>query len=193
MGWKPRCTEELTISPDENVLELDDVAFDPSWNCNDLTYPAAPRRVGLRVHHDVDRGRQPSARRTACPTFSPASSGRVHSLVTASRAELAWSEHMPGKPLFSAISRSRHSASRTSPTMMRDGRMRSASLTSRRSRISPVPSRLGWRRLHRDDVGQREAELEDLLDGDDPLLGRDGGGQAVQHRRLARLRAARRR
>jgi hypothetical protein len=29
--------------------------------------------------------------------------------------------------------------------MMREGRMRSASLTSRRSGTSPVPSRLGWR------------------------------------------------
>ena len=31
-------------------------------------------------------------------TFSPASSGRVHIFVTASRAELAWIVHMPGSP-----------------------------------------------------------------------------------------------
>ena len=53
--------------------------------------------------------------------------------------------HMPGRPEFSAISRSRLSSCRTSPTTMRDGRIRSASLTSRRSLISPVPSRLGCR------------------------------------------------
>ncbi len=81
----------------------------------------------------------------ACPTFSPASSGRVHILVTASRAELAWIVHIPGSPEFSAISRSRLSSCRTSPTTMRDGRIRSASFTRRRSLISPVPSRLGWR------------------------------------------------
>ena len=69
----------------------------------------------------------------------------MHILVTASRALLAWMVHMPGTPLFSAMSRSRLSSWRTSPTMMRDGRIRSASLTSRRSGISPVPSRLGWR------------------------------------------------
>ena len=43
------------------------------------------------------------------------------------------------------MSRSRLSACRTSPTMIRDGRIRSASLTRRRSGISPVPSRLGCR------------------------------------------------
>ena len=77
--------------------------------------------------------------------FSPASSGSVHILTTASRAQLACSVHMPGSPEFSAISRSRHSSCRTSPTTIREGRIRSASLTRRRSGISPVPSRLGWR------------------------------------------------
>ena len=77
--------------------------------------------------------------------FSPASSGRVQSLTMASRAELAWIEHMPGRPLLRAMSRSRHSSWRTSPTTSRDGRIRSASLTSRRSAISPVPSRLACR------------------------------------------------
>ncbi len=79
------------------------------------------------------------------PTFSPASSGRVHILVTASRAELAWIVHMPGSPELSAMSRSRLSAWRTSPTMIRDGRIRRASLTKRRSGTSPRPSRLDWR------------------------------------------------
>jgi hypothetical protein len=36
----------------------------------------------------------------ACPTFSPASRGRVQSLLTASRAEFACREHMPGKPII---------------------------------------------------------------------------------------------
>ena len=77
--------------------------------------------------------------------FRPASSGSVHSLARASCAVFAWIEHIPGMPLFSAISRSSDSASRTSPTTSRSGRIRSASLTSRRREISPVPSRLGWR------------------------------------------------
>ncbi len=53
--------------------------------------------------------------------------------------------HMPGSPLFRAMRRSRHSSCRTSPTMIRSGRIRSASLTSRRSLTSPVPSRFGCR------------------------------------------------
>ncbi len=75
----------------------------------------------------------------------PASSGRVHSLVSASRALFACSEHIPGIPELSAMSRSSDSASRTSPTTSRSGRIRSASLMSRRSVTSPVPSRLGCR------------------------------------------------
>ncbi len=65
----------------------------------------------------------------------------MHILVSASRAEFAWIVHMPGKPLFKASRRSRHSSPRTSPTMIRDGRIRSDSLTRSRSRTSPVPSR----------------------------------------------------
>lgn len=41
------------------------------------------------------------------------------------------------------MSKSRHSSCRTSPTMTRLGRIRSDSLTSRRNRISPRPSRFG--------------------------------------------------
>ena len=81
----------------------------------------------------------------ALETFSPASSGNVQILMTASRAELAWIVHMAGSPEFVAISRSRASASRTSPMMRRSGRMRRASLTRRRRLISPTPSRLGGR------------------------------------------------
>ena len=88
------------------------------------------------------------------------------------------------------MSRSRLSAWRTSPTMIRDGRIRSASLTSRRSGISPVPSRRGCRHCIDGDVAVRDAQLEDLLARDDPLPRGDGRGQAVEQRRLAGLRAA---
>ena len=78
-------------------------------------------------------------------TFSPARSGRVQILMTASRAELAWSVDMAGRPEFAAMSMSRASASRTSPMMRRSGRMRRASLTRRRRVISPTPSRFAGR------------------------------------------------
>ena len=81
----------------------------------------------------------------ALEMFSPASNGSVQIFVTASWAEFAWTVHIPGSPEFKAISMSRLSASRTSPTTSRSGRMRRASLTSRRSGISPSPSRFGCR------------------------------------------------
>jgi len=79
------------------------------------------------------------------PTFSPASSGRVHIFTIASRALLAWMLAMPGSPLLRARSRSRLSACRTSPTTMREGLIRNASLTRRRKGTSPVPSSEGCR------------------------------------------------
>lgn len=75
--------------------------------------------------------------------FSPASSGRVHILVTASRAELAWIVHIPGNPELSAISRSRHSCCRTSPTMIREGGMETSS--GEVSRASSIGARAAWR------------------------------------------------
>src|SRR6266702_6414397 len=80
-----------------------------------------------------------------CEMFWPANNGSVVSLSSASRAELACSEVIPAMPLFKAISRSSASSCRTSPTISRFGRIRSASLTSQRCRISPWPSRLGCR------------------------------------------------
>ena len=90
-------------------------------------------------------------------TFSPANSGRVHILTRACRAELAWMLAMPGNPALSASNRSRHSAARTSPTMMRDGRIRSDSLTRWRSTISPVPSRPACRSAALPSRGARTA------------------------------------
>ncbi|CAN5546176.1 hypothetical protein BH18ACT8_BH18ACT8_08200 [soil metagenome] len=65
----------------------------------------------------------------------------MHIFTNASRAELACRLAIPGSPALSASSRSRHSSARTSPTMIRDGRIRNDCFTSSRSRISPVPSR----------------------------------------------------
>ena len=72
--------------------------------------------------------------------LSPASNGSVQHFTSASRALLAWIVHIPGSPALRASSRSRHSSARTSPTIIRDGRMRRLSFTRSRSRTSPVPS-----------------------------------------------------
>lgn len=69
----------------------------------------------------------------------------MHIFTSASRALLAWMVHIPGSPALRASSRSRHSSARTSPTMIRLGRIRRLSLTRSRSRISPVPSSPHWR------------------------------------------------
>ncbi len=133
----------------------------PPASANSVVASGAPSTTRPVVATISTTRRRPPRSSSACATTSiadatvgttnpesmlrPASSGRVDSFASASRAWLAWIEHMPGSPEFSAISRSSDSASRTSPTTRRSGRIRRASLISRRRVISPVPSRLGWR------------------------------------------------
>ena len=72
----------------------------------------------------------------------------------ASRGELAWSVPIdPSWPVFIACSRSKASGPRTSPTMIRSGRIRRQFLTRSRMVISPSPSRLGGRVSRRTTCG----------------------------------------
>ena len=65
---------------------------------------------------------------------------------SASRGVLAWTVVIdPSWPVFIAWSMSNASPARTSPTMIRSGRMRSAFLTRSRWVISPLPSMLAGR------------------------------------------------
>ena len=145
--------------------------------------------------------REPSTRRVICTSRSNAleicsriaRSGRstpavrtsVSSLDSASRGEFAWivvSE--PSWPVFMAWSMSSVSAPRTSPTMIRSGRMRREFRTSSRMRISPWPSMFGGPRLERDHVLLLELELGGVLDRDDSLVAGDERRDRVQRRRL---------
>ena len=106
--------------------------------------------------------RRPSSSRAICSTTLIAEaiwarSARIGKLMpvidtmvsmrpSASRGEFAWivvSE--PSWPVFIACSMSSASAPRTSPTMMRSGRMRSALRTRSRCVTSPLPSMFGGR------------------------------------------------
>ncbi len=93
----------------------------------------------------------------------------------------------------------RHSSCHTSPTMIRESRIRSASLTNRRSGISPAPSRLGWRVCIATTSGSgtrrpipqgRAAPFRRPAAAG--TLGRGRGGYSRQRRRLDRHSAHRR-
>ena len=74
--------------------------------------------------------------------------------VSASRVVLAWMVDIePSWPVFIACSMSNASPPRTSPMMMRSGRMRSALRTRSRWVISPRPSRLAGRVSRRTTCG----------------------------------------
>ena len=90
--------------------------------------------------------------------------------LSASRGELAWTVvSEPSWPVFMAWSMSSASAPRTSPTMMRSGRMRSALRT--RSRWVDLALAFDVRRprLEADDVRLLQLQLRRVLDRDDAL------------------------
>ena len=65
---------------------------------------------------------------------------------SASRGVLAWTVvRLPSWPVFIACSMSSASSLRTSPTMMRSGRIRRALTTSSRARTAPLPSMFAGR------------------------------------------------
>ncbi len=75
----------------------------------------------------------------------------------------------PSWPVFIAWSMSSTSSLRTSPTMIRSGRMRRQLRTRSRATICPLPLDVGRPGLQADDVPLLELELGGVLDGDDPL------------------------
>ena len=151
--------------------------------------------------------RRPSVRRATCSTtesaelicwrlafggrFMPAMPIMFSSRVSASRGALAWIVVIdPSWPVFIACSMSTASAPRTSPRMMRSGRIRSALRTSARWVTSPLPSMLGGRVSRRTTCGccswSSAASSMVMI----ALLRRDVAGQDVEQRRLAAARAA---
>ena len=93
---------------------------------------------------------------------------------SASRGELAWIVDIePSCPVFIACSMSKASGPRTSPTMMRSGRMRSALRTSSRCGDMADAFDIGGARLHLHDMRLLQPQFDGVFDRDDALVGID--------------------
>ena len=125
-----------------------------------------------------------SWRSRPCPPSAPAGQSRRAAL-------LAWMVVIdPSWPVVIACSMSKASSPRTSPTMMRSGRMRSAFLTSSRWRISPRPSILGGRVSRRPTCGCCSCSSAASSMVIRRSLSRDVAGQRIQECGLAAAGAA---
>jgi hypothetical protein len=101
----------------------------------------------------------------------PAISTIVSSRASASRGALAWTVvSEPSWPVFIAWSMSSASAPRTSPMMIRSGRMRRALRTRSRMVTCPFPSVFAGRASETDHVLLVQLQLDGILDGDDPVF-----------------------
>ena len=130
-----------------------------------------------------DAPRTESPRRSSRPASPAATARRTALLACTVASEPSW-------PVFMACSMSRASPPRTSPTMIRSGRIRSELRTRSRMVIAPLPSDVRRSGLQPDHVLLAERQLGGVLDRDDPLPRRDELRQRVQQRGLARGGAA---
>src|ERR1700720_1940885 len=94
----------------------------------------------------------------------------------------------PSWPVFMACNRSKASGPRTSPTMIRSGRMRRQLRTRSRMVIWPSPSR--WPRFQPHHMRLLQLQFGGVLAGDDALIVVDVAGQAVEQRRFTGTGAA---
>ena len=98
------------------------------------------------MHDHVDRAGNLTANGPGIGRLTLAIRIMLSTRASASRAELEWIVDMePLCPVFIACIMSKASGPRTSPTMIRSGRMRSALRTRSRWAICPWPSMLGGR------------------------------------------------
>ena len=108
-----------------------------------------------------------------------------------SRGELACSVPIePSWPVFMACSRSKASGPRTSPTMMRSGRMRRQLRDEVAHRDLALAFEVRRPGLEPHHMRLLELQLGRVLAGDDALVELDVARQAVQQRRLAGAGAA---
>ena len=111
---------------------------------------------------------------------------------SASRGVLAWTVVIePSWPVFIACSMSNASPPRTSPTMIRSGRMRSAVLDQVALDDLALALDIGRARFEPGDMGLLQLKLGRILDRHDPLAIVDERRHGVEHGRLARAGAAR--
>ena len=188
---------------DPAILVHAGVVVEGEQSCSVMTSPSMPatsvtcvmRRVpsaqpGL-VDDQVDRRRRSARGWPARGRSTPAISTIVSSRDSASRGELACTVvSEPSWPVFMACSMSSAAPSRTSPTMMRSGRMRSALRTRSRMVISPRPSMLGGRVSRRTTCSwcSCSSAASSMVTMRSSAGMNDG--QHVQRRRLARAGAA---
>ena len=116
----------------------------------------------------------------------------VSSRYSASRGLFAWIVvRLPSCPVFIACSMSSASSPRTSPTMIRSGRMAKRVDHQLSLAALPLPSIFDGRVSSRHDVALPEHQLGCILDCDDAFGVADIPGQHVQECRLAGAHATR--
>ena len=111
---------------------------------------------------------------------------------SASRGLLAWIVvKLPSWPVFIACSMSSASSPRTSPTMMRSGRIRRALIDQLALPHRALAFDVRRPRLEPDDVALPQHQFRGVLDRDDALVVGDEAREDVEQRRLAGAGAAR--
>ena len=181
------------------VVQICDSSMTPAPDADSSTRPDKPTtsrhppHARARPCRHARPGRShspPSARRNACEMLGLARSGRVQSLVTVSRAELACNRCHSWD---SGVQRDEHVERFTLAHLADDepvGPHAEGFFDEAAERDLAGAFEVGEPGLEGDPVGGGQAEFEDFFAGDDAFAAGDGGGEAIEHRGLAGLGAA---
>ena len=155
------------------------------------TIDRAPVAGSSDLHDEVERRARAGRARPPSGRSRPAESTITSRRRRASSGELAWHvDSEPSWPVFIAHNMSTASGPRTSPTMMRSGRMRSALRTSCRIVVAPTPSAVAGRASRRTTwaTGRRSSAVSSTVTIRSPS-GRSAA-EGVEHGGLAGAGAA---
>ena len=186
---EPVRATELAAAPDEEVGDLDHVALHTAGHGCDLAHRATAVALERRVDDEVDgrgHGRHDEARRDVLAGEQRQRAHLRHGLAGAVRVDRAHAretgvERDEQVQALGLADLTDDDARGPHPKRLLD---EAAQRDVARALQRRLPA------LHRGDVAVRDAQLEDLLAGHDPLASRHGRGQAVQEGRLPGLRSA---
>ena len=165
--------DQPAVAGGEDVGGLDDAALGAAGQRDDLAHPAVPGRVGADVHDQVDaggHGRDDERRPDVLAGQQRQRAHLHHGLAGAVGVQRAHA----GQP---GVQRDQQVEALLLPHLADDdpgGPHPQRLLDQAAQRDLAGALEVGLAGLHRDDVGQRHPQLEDLLAGDDPLPRRDG-------------------
>ena len=166
------CADQALLTRDEDVLDFDDVALDTAGNAHDLAHPTASVVLCRNMHDDVDAGRHSWDHEGVAYVFSGEKRQGAELRHRFPRTVRVYRRHAGN----TRVERDEQVQAFFLPDLTNNYARRPHAQRFFDEAPQPDLARALETRLaglHRDPVGQRGLELEDLLARDDALVSRN--------------------